>query len=84
MGELEAQEPSGGNLDLVGGIREASVGSTWEASGIWEHLGSIWEASGKHLRGIWDASVGRILGASGIWEASGKYLGSIREGVFPK
>ena len=36
----------------LGGIREASVGSTWEASGSWEHLGSIWEASGKHLRGI--------------------------------
>ncbi len=46
MGEREAEEPSGGNLDLVGAI--------WGASGIWEasgkHLGGIWEASGKKSR----------------------------------
>ena len=64
MGELEAEETSGRNLDVVGGILEASG----------RHLGNIWQASGKHLGGIWEAS-GRHLGlqeAMGLqetWEA---------------
>ena len=76
MGELEAEEPSGENLDRVGRI--------WGASGIWEasgkHLGGIRDASGrhpgagKHVGSIWDAS-GKHLG--GIWEASGRHLGDL-------
>ncbi len=59
MGELEAQEPSGGNLDLVGGIREASGRHLWEASG--GHLGSgrhlgLRRACGKNLGSSSDAS----------------------------
>ena len=38
MGAPEADETSGRNLDVVGGI--------WAASG--KHPGSIWEASGRH------------------------------------
>ena len=37
LGKREAEEKSGGDLDVVGGI--------WVAFGIWK-------ASGKHLRGI--------------------------------
>ena len=44
------------------------------SEGIWRHLGNlegIWEASGRHLGGIW-----RLLGGiwglqGGSWEASG-------------
>ena len=77
LGELEADEPSGGNLDVVGGISGAF--GILEASE--RHLGSIREASGRHLGSIWVASghlgSGKHLG--GIWEASGKHLGSIWE-----
>ena len=44
------------------------VGSTCGTSRVMGEQGSIWEASGKHLGGIW---------ASGIWEASGRHLGGI-------
>ena len=88
MGELAAEEPSGGTLDVVGGISGAF--GIWESSG--RHLGNIREASGRHLGSIWVASgigdlgsiwaghlgSGRHLG--GIWkhlEASGKHLEGI-------
>ena len=73
MGELGADEPSGVNLDVVGGISGAF--GILEASE--KHLGSIKvrgnrEASGRHLTSIWVASghlgSGKHLG--GIWEAS--------------
>ena len=68
---IEAEEPSGGTLDVVGGISGAF--GIWEASG--RHLGNIREASGRHLGSIWVASghlgSGKHLG--GIWEASGKH-----------
>ncbi len=40
LGELETEEPLGGNLDLLGGI--------WS---IWD-LGSLWKASGTHQGSI--------------------------------
>jgi hypothetical protein len=48
----------------VGGIRKASG----------KHLGSIWEASERHLApgGIWEASETHL---GGIWEATGRHLG---------
>ncbi len=77
MGELEAEEPSGGTLDVVGDISGAF--GIWESSG--RHLGNIREASGRHLGSIWVASEhlgsGKHLG--GIWEASGRHLGGIWE-----
>merc|ERR1711924_410794 len=30
----------------------------------WEHLGHIWEASGRHLGGIWEASGRRLVARS--------------------
>jgi len=48
LGELEADEPSGGNLDVVGGISGAF--GILEASE--RHLGNIREASGRHLGSI--------------------------------
>ena len=48
--------------------RRNLVGSTCGTSRVMGEQGSIWEASGKHLGGIW---------ASGIWEASGRHLGGI-------
>ena len=47
VGELEAEETSGRNLDVVG---------------------DMWEASGKHLRGIWE-SLG-LQEAMGLQEAA--------------
>ncbi len=72
MGELEAEEPSGGTLDVVGD--NSGAFGIWESSG--RHLGNIREASGRHLGGICGRHLG---GASGIRDAFGKHLGSIRE-----
>ena len=48
---------------------------------LWNHLGDIWEASGRHLGDIWEASE-RHLGSSGralgeLWEVRGaiRHLG---------
>ena len=77
MEEIEAEEPSGGNLHVVGSISGAF--GIWESSG--KHLGSIREASGGHLGSIRVASgylgSGKHLGV--IREASGKHLGDIWE-----
>ena len=55
------QELSGRHL---GSIWEASRSIKEEASGsIWGYLGSLWEASWRHLGGIW--------GTQGIWRHRG-------------
>ena len=47
----------------------------------WNHGGSIWEASERHLVGTWEASV-RYLG--GTWEASGGIWGGIGDQGQPR
>ncbi len=63
--EASRKKHLGGSITEEGGIME-------EAS--WVHLGNIWDASGKHLGGMW--SYGRLLEGSGMhmgcaWGLSG-------------
>ena len=56
-----------GGLWNLGGFRVAF----WQALGLWEALGRLWEASGEVLGGLWKA-LGRLWGGLGrLWGGSG-------------